>query len=193
MPGFRMFKFLSFLFVCAFLLTACQGSPATGSASTQPVLNSATVVAQITETASETCYYFQQPTPNPNEPSLFAPVSLQDHIQGPANAYLTILEYSDFQCTACAAFAATLASIRQKHPQDIRIVYRSFPLITLNDKAALAMQAAEAAHLQGKLWEMHDLLFEKQADWIKLDAASFRAWLGTQAASLGLDAARFDS
>ena len=73
------------------------------------------------------------------------------------------MEYSDFQCPACAKYAALLAKTQQEHPHDIRIVYRDFPLITLNDKAAISTQAAEAASRQGKFWEMHDLLFEKQA------------------------------
>ena len=182
-----MHKFLLLLLAFLFLSTAC--TPVTYKRVPTP-----TILAPLsTRGAAETCIYFQQPTPNPNEPSLFAPVSPQDHVRGPADAYLTIMEYSDFQCQTCAKFAALLTRIQQKYPQDIRIVYRDFPLITLNDKAALSTQAAEAANLQGKFWEMHDLLFEKQAEWAKLDAAKFQAWVTGQAASLGLDKARFAS
>ena len=144
-------------------------------------------------TADSFCASARQPTPNPKDPSLFAPVSAQDHVRGPADAYVTIVEYSDFQCPACAKFAAALAKLQLEYPKDIRIVYREYPLIKINDKAAISAQTAEAANLQGKFWEMHDLLFEKQDEWVKLDPAKFPAWAVKQADSLGLDTTRFTS
>lgn len=180
-------KFLLFLIASIFFSAAC--APVAAPVSSMPAIAS----TETAQSASETCFYSQQPTPRPDEPSLFAPVSAQEHIKGPAGAYLTIVEYSDFQCPACAKFAILLTKIQREHPQDIRIVYRAFPLLTLNDKAALSTQAAEAANLQGKFWEMHDLLFEKQAEWAKLAPAKFQAWVMEQAAALGLEKARFDA
>ena len=178
-------KFVSFLAALVLLSTAC--TPAGPQA---PVTPPTSTVA-VPPGGSEACTYFNPPKPTANQSSLFAPVSANEHIQGPASAYLTVVEYSDFQCTACAKFALLMAQIQQKHPRDIRIVFRNYPLITLHDKAALATQAAEAASLQGKFWQMHDLLFQKQSDWIKLDKANFQAWLAGKAASLGLDPAKF--
>lgn len=86
-----------------------------------------------------------------------------------------------------------LARIQKEFPQDVRIVYRHFPLLSIHDKAALATQAAEAAGLQGKFWEMHDLLFERQDDWRDLPPEQFQDWLIERAAELGLDTVRFRS
>ncbi len=86
-----------------------------------------------------------------------------------------------------------LAQIQTKYPQDVRIVYRHFPLISIHDKAALSAQAAEAAGKQGKFWEMHDLLFKLQPDWVNLSVEQFQEWLMKQAEALGLDKDRFAS
>ncbi len=84
-----------------------------------------------------------------------------------------------------------MARLLQENPNDIRLVYRHFPLISIHDKAALATQAAEAAGLQGKFWEMHKRLFEKQQEWSGLDVEKFKEWLATNAADLGLDKGKF--
>ena len=84
-----------------------------------------------------------------------------------------------------------LAQIQKEYPQDVRIVYRHFPLIQNHDKAALAAQASEAAGAQGKFWEMHDLLFERQNDWSQLSVDQFKDWVITQAESIGLDKDQF--
>jgi cyclophilin family peptidyl-prolyl cis-trans isomerase len=81
-------------------------------------------------------------------------------------------------------------------PADLRFVYRHYPLIgtpesPYHDKAALATQAAEAAGKQGKFWEMHDVLFNKQADWSALSVADFQQWLIQQAGDLNLDVSKF--
>jgi len=186
-----MRKFFGLL-LCALVIftAACEAStPASPRPTATP--SSLNFIASTPTTVSR-CTYSSMPTPNVGQqPSLFAPVSSQDHARGPVDAYLTVIVYSDFQCPACAQFAALLTEIQRKHPQDMRIVYRDFPLLTINDKAALSTQAAEAANLQGKFWEMHDLLFSKQAEWVKLDAAGFQAWVADQAGTLGLDQAKF--
>jgi len=123
--------------------------------------------------------------------ALNATITENDHVLGPADAPVTILVYSDFQCHTCALVADSLNQIHQAHPEMARIVFRYFPLTQTNDKAGLAIQTAEAAAMQGKFWEMHDLLFQKQADWSGLDAAGFEAWAVEEATGLGLDAAQF--
>jgi cyclophilin family peptidyl-prolyl cis-trans isomerase len=84
-----------------------------------------------------------------------------------------------------------LAQIAEEFPDDVRLVYRHFPLIEIHDKAQLAAEAAEAAGAQARFWEMHDLLFANQAAWANLPLADFRALLDTYAAQLGLDAGQF--
>ena len=114
------------------------------------------------------------------------------HIAGPADAPVTIVVFSDYQCPACALMAASLKLIRLSHPQDARLVYVNTPLSD-RDKDVLATQAVEAADLQGKFWEMHDLLFEKQAEWSALPTAAFEAWTLQQVDSLGMDQAKFQA
>jgi cyclophilin family peptidyl-prolyl cis-trans isomerase len=82
------------------------------------------------------------------------------------------------------------------YPNDLRFVYRQLPLIgtpesPFHDKAALATQASEAADRQGKFWEMHDVIFEKQADWSTLTVEDFQQWLIQQAGELDLDVEKF--
>lgn len=98
-------------------------------------------------------------------------VSAADHVRGgDATAVVTLIEYSDFQCPACAAFEPLLQEVSAAYGTQVRTVYRHFPLYTLHPNAESAALAAEAAGLQGKFWEMHDLLFDRQADWDELAA-----------------------
>lgn len=85
-----------------------------------------------------------------------------------------------------------------KFPNDLRFVYRQFPLIgtpenPFHDKAALATQASEAANKQGKFWEMHDALFENQDAWVNLSVDDFQQWVIQQAAELDLDVEKFST
>ena len=84
-----------------------------------------------------------------------------------------------------------LAQLQAAYPQDVRLVYRHFPLISSHDKAALAAQAANAAGAQDKFWELHDLLFARQAEWFDLSVDDFKAWLAERAEELGLDVEKF--
>ena len=84
-----------------------------------------------------------------------------------------------------------LAQLEKDYPQDVRVVYRHFPLLSLHDKAALATQASEAAGAQGEFWVMHDLLFERQSEWVELPVGEFQTWLIEQAAGLNLDGDQF--
>jgi len=86
-----------------------------------------------------------------------------------------------------------LAQLESNYPQDVRVVYRHFPLISIHDKAALATQASEAAGTQGEFWAMHDILFEQQAEWAALTVEQFQDWLVERAAELGLDTDQFSA
>jgi formate-nitrite transporter family protein len=100
-----------------------------------------------------------QPSPISGE------VTSIDHIKGPENARVTVIEYADFQCPTCAAYAPVIEQLHDDYPDDLKVVYRYFPLQTIHPNATLAAQAAQAASLQGKFWEYHDLLFSRQSDW----------------------------
>jgi len=84
-----------------------------------------------------------------------------------------------------------LAQLAEDYPEDVRVAYRHFPLLSIHDKAALSVQASEAAGLQGQFWSMHDLLYESQSAWSALSPEEFEAWLGERAEDLDLDVTQF--
>ena len=89
-----------------------------------------------------------------------------------------------------------MEQLLKQYPDDLRFVYRQFPLIgtpenPFHDKAALATQASEAAGKQGKFWEMHDVLFNEQADWSAMTVADFEQWLIQKAGEIDLDVEKF--
>lgn len=111
--------------------------------------------------------------------------------RGPANATVTLEEFADFQCPSCALFQPTLREIKTVYSDRVRIIFRQFPLTQIHQKAYDASRAAEAAGKQGKFWEMHDLLYQKQKDWTV--APDFRKELSSYAQQLGLDVAKFET
>lgn len=117
-------------------------------------------------------------------------VTPEDYVRGEKNAPVTIIEYSDFQCPACGAYAPMMLDLLSKNPKTVRIVYRHFPL-DQHVHAREASYAAEAAGLQGKFFEYHDTLFENQKDWEgeKNVTKLFR----TYAQELKLDLKKFDA
>lgn len=126
-------------------------------------------------------------------PSLFPPENAADHVRGAEQPIVTITEYSDYQDVRSALLAEALERLLEEHPDELRVVSRVFPLISINDKAALAAQAAQAAAEQDRFWEMHHLLYAQQASWIPLSEDEFEGWLGAQASALGMEAARFEA
>ncbi|HEX7745869.1 MAG TPA: DsbA family protein [Micromonosporaceae bacterium] len=90
------------------------------------------------------------------------PVSAEDHIRGPADAAVTLVEYGDFQCPHCAAAHVSLAELLRHRSDSVRLVFRHFPLVNVHPYAQLIAETAEAAGEHGRFWEMHDWLFEHQ-------------------------------
>ncbi len=88
-----------------------------------------------------------------------------------------------------------LAQLKADYPEDVRVIYRHFPLVSIpsHDKSLLATQAAEAAGLQGEFWAMHDLLYARFGEWAELSPEAFQDWLVDQAGELDLDVDQFEA
>ena len=114
------------------------------------------------------------------------PVRTQDHVRGPRNAPVTLVEYGDFECPSCGQAYYVLKEIEAEMRPRLRYVYRPFPLTPAHPHAEAAALASEAAGAQGKFWEMHDLLFDHQ-DALEDDD------LLEGAQSLGLDLTDFET
>jgi len=93
---------------------------------------------------------------------LKTPVTPRDHSQGPQDAPLTLLEYGDFECPHCGRAHPIVKAIQQRFGDQLRFVYRHFPLAQIHPHAESAAETAEFAGAHKKFWEMHDLLFENQ-------------------------------
>lgn len=111
-----------------------------------------------------------------------------DWARGDRASTVVLAEYSDFQCPACGAYEPLLQQLVKDLGSKFVLVYRHFPL-PQHKQAPLAAQAAEAAGLQGKFWEMHDVIFEHQKDWTENTDAE-NIFLG-YAKTLGLDEQKF--
>jgi protein-disulfide isomerase len=103
--------------------------------------------------------------------------------KGPAGARITVVEFSDFECPYCSAAAAKVETVLKAYPNDVRLVYKQFPLPS-HPHARMAAAAALAAQAQGKFWPMHDKLFGRKAP-LTPDSIS------AMAVEIGLDMARF--
>ena len=97
-------------------------------------------------------------------PRLEIPVTPEhDHIEGPVNATLTLVEYGDYQCPYCGAAYPEVKRVQKELGSELRFVFRNFPLTNIHEHAMNAAEIAEAASAQGKFWPMHDFLYEHQA------------------------------
>lgn len=118
------------------------------------------------------------------DPSKVYEISLgQAPVRGPADAKITIVEFSDFQCPFCSRVNPTLDKIRSEYASDVRIAFKHMPL-SMHKNAPAAHAAAEAAHRQNKFWEMHDKIFSNQRDLSP-------AMLEKHAAEIGLDIEKY--
>jgi cyclophilin family peptidyl-prolyl cis-trans isomerase/protein-disulfide isomerase len=171
----------------SFLLSACSSSPVS------PTSASPATPGIIIPTPPACTAIQVEPTPGSDAPSLFVPESATDHVRGTESPLITITEYSDYQDLRSGLLAKVVDQLLEEHPNDVRVVSRIFPLISINDKAALAAQAAEAAGEQDKFWEMHQYLYAQQENWVKLSVEDFEQWLNAQASALGLNVDQFQT
>jgi protein-disulfide isomerase len=95
-------------------------------------------------------------------PKLVLPVSERDHMRGPANAPVTLVEYGDYECPYCGLANSIVDEIRRELGNELRFVFRNFPLSEVHPHAEHAAEIAEAAGSHHKFWEMHDMLYAHQ-------------------------------
>src|SRR5689334_22737562 len=111
-------------------------------------------------------------------------VTADDHVRGPADAPVTVIEYGDYECPYCRGAARDVHLLLDRYPGTVQFVFRNFPIPQLHPHAEQAAEAAEAAASQGKFWEMYELLLRPSSS-LDLDS------LVSHARDLGLDAERF--
>ncbi len=116
--------------------------------------------------------------------TLALPVSARDHIDGPAYAPVTLLEYGDYECPYCGQAYVILQELKEVFGEQLRMVFRHFPLATLHPHAQPAAEAAEAAGAQGQFWEMHGMLFENQQALEDEDLYEYAADLGLESGAV---------
>lgn len=119
-----------------------------------------------------------------------------DPVKGSENAKIIIVEFSDFQCPFCAKFfRETLPLIQKNYIETgkVKLVYRDFPLSSLHANAQKAAEAGECADEQGKFWEYHDTLFEKQSEWSQLSGEQVIAKFEEYAKTRGLNEEQFNA
>jgi protein-disulfide isomerase len=116
---------------------------------------------------------------------------IADHVFGNANSKVLFVEYGDFQCPSCGGAYAQVKAATEQYQDKVAFVFRNFPLTTIHANARAAAAAAEAAGLQGKYWEMHNMLYEGQADWENLTGDQRTSVFVSYASQLSLDQAKF--
>src|ERR1041385_1878896 len=126
------------------------------------------------------------PTP---DPALDVKGAEPPHIRVNPNAPVTLEEFGDFQCPSCGAYYPELKKIEAEFGDRLRVIFRENPLVPMHEHALMAAQAAEAAGLQGKFWEMHDKLYENQTQWVP--AKDLVPIFVDYAKQLGIDPDRF--
>jgi protein-disulfide isomerase len=130
-----------------------------------------------------------QPSPTP----LGTPANGAEppHLRGDESAPVLVEEYGDFQCPPCGALYPVMKKMESEFGTRLRVIFREFPLAKIHKNALDAARAAEAAGLQGRFWEMHDMLYEKQGEWTVMPGA--RPIFQGFARDLKLDVDRFTS
>jgi protein-disulfide isomerase len=113
-------------------------------------------------------------------PRLLIPVGEDDHLQGPANAAVTLLEYGDYECPHCGQAFPIIKQLQKTMGNRLRIAFRHFPQNSVHPHASVAAQAAEAAGAQGKFWAMHDMLFEHQDELAEIDFMQYALRIGLE-------------
>ena len=149
------------------------------------------VVALVAVGAGVTLYRANRESvfpPIPGELAAAQPGAKPPHYKGSAKATVVVEEFADLQCPPCANLSGLLKKVDQEYGSRVRVVFRQFPL-EMHNHAMPAAQAAEAAALQGRFWEMTDQLYQNQATWSK--ATDVQPIFEQYAQTIGLDLAKY--
>ncbi len=117
--------------------------------------------------------------------------TLTNHVEGSTTSGVKLVEYGDFQCPACGQYYQSVKDTVAKYGDRVQFQFRNFPLYQIHPNAIAGARAAEAADLQSKYWEMHDMLYENQASWVQTSDPTPQ--FVSYAKSLGLDATKFQT
>jgi len=118
-------------------------------------------------------------------------VAIGDHVYGNTSGKVMLVEYGDFQCPSCGALHPELGPLLDYYKDSLTFVFRNFPLTSIHPNALAAATAAEAAGVQGKYWEMNNMLYNDQDAWSSSDASARTGAFKGYAASLGLNVDKF--
>ena len=163
---------IGLVFVSAFIFSGCGDSTSTNRSSNNARAN-ANKPANATNTPVTTSVAGAVPA----------------HYKGGAAAPVVIEEFADFQCPTCAVLHPTVQQIQAAYGDRVKIIFRNFPLQSLHPNAYDAAVAAEAAGLQGKFWDMQNLLFNNQQAWA--NSSNHRQMFEEYAQRIGLDVEQF--
>lgn len=192
----KQHKWIISLVVMMLVLAACAQQPGDGAADASPVPQDGITLPPVEQAPGgpvtpASCEVLPQEDLT-GVPTI--PLSLEtDYVYGNPDAPVSVIEYSELQCPYCAQFEPVMTALEEAHGEDVRIVFRHFPLISIHDKAQLGAQALEAAALQdpAQFNALKNSLFEKQAEWAEKTVDEFETYLIDEAKALGLDTAQF--
>ncbi|MFZ3010191.1 MAG: thioredoxin domain-containing protein [Candidatus Microsaccharimonas sp.] len=112
---------------------------------------------------------------------------IADHVIGNTDSKVILIEYGDFQCPSCGGAHPQIKEITEEYKDKVLFIFRNFPLTTIHPNARAAAGAVEAAGLQGKYWEMYDVVFENQSEWESLNGTERTDKFISYAVELGLN------
>ena len=130
-------------------------------------------------------------TSNTNNTTNGSKATLSNNVMGKNTKKVTLVEYGDFQCPACGQYHPIVKQLVSQYENDIQFQFRNFPLQTIHPNARASARAAEAAGKQGKYWEMHNMLYEKQSEWT--ESSNAKAIFQNYAKQLNLNSTKFDT
>jgi protein-disulfide isomerase len=116
---------------------------------------------------------------------------IADQVYGTRDAKVVLIEYGDYQCPACGNMYQPVKDLTEQYKDKVTFIFRNLPLTNIHPNALAASNAAEAAGLQGKFWEMHDKLYENQTAWSSVAIDKRESVFSGYASELGLDAEKF--
>ena len=197
-------SYVLFLLIFVLLLSACGTKPTEAvetventavsesdseapSVTVMPTVLPTNEIVASADPAVCTVSKMELPTPIPDADLPYPPLREDDLILGSPDALVTFLEYSEVQCPYCSLLEPELTKLYEAYPEDVRLVFRHFPLVSMHQNASLGSQAIEAAALQGNFVDLKNRIFEGQATWSEYEEDAFEAWVLEQAEDLGLD------